>query len=118
MKHDGTVASGSTIAGGGAILISPSRVQETGSGTGEITGLRALEDLAHVASGVAEVLGDVHPVGHERSRLWSHSPRIERRQPVLEGQVQDRVSANMDDISAQREEGIRAQTSHSGEDLL
>src|SRR5215467_601754 len=33
MKRDRTVASGSTIEGGGAILISPSRVQETGSGT-------------------------------------------------------------------------------------
>src|SRR5215470_14483395 len=33
MKRDRTVASGSTISGGGAILVSPSCVQETGSGT-------------------------------------------------------------------------------------
>src|SRR5262245_28844668 len=33
MKRDRTVASGSTIEGGGAILITPSRVLETGSGT-------------------------------------------------------------------------------------
>ncbi len=33
MNPDRTVASGSTIEGDGAILISPSRVQETGSGT-------------------------------------------------------------------------------------
>jgi glycosyltransferase involved in cell wall biosynthesis len=33
MKRDRTVASGSTIEGGSAILISPSCVQETGSGT-------------------------------------------------------------------------------------
>src|SRR5262245_10575919 len=34
MKRDRTVASGSTIAGGGAMLVSPSRVSETGCGTG------------------------------------------------------------------------------------
>jgi hypothetical protein len=33
MKRDRTVASGSTIDEGGAMLISPSGVQETGSGT-------------------------------------------------------------------------------------
>src|SRR5262245_38276458 len=33
MKRDRTVASGSTIEGGGAMLISPSRVPKTGSGT-------------------------------------------------------------------------------------
>src|SRR5262249_45247635 len=33
MKRNRTVASGSTIDGGGAISISPSRVQETGCGT-------------------------------------------------------------------------------------
>jgi hypothetical protein len=41
MKRDRTVASGSTIEGGGAILISPSRVQETGSGTGFRTTISA-----------------------------------------------------------------------------
>jgi hypothetical protein len=38
MKCDRTVTSGSTIEGGGAILISP-RVQETGSGTALLTNL-------------------------------------------------------------------------------
>jgi hypothetical protein len=38
MKRDRTVASESTIDGGGAISISPSRVQETGCGTEGITG--------------------------------------------------------------------------------
>jgi len=33
MKRDRSVASGSTIEGGGAILISPWRVPKTGSGT-------------------------------------------------------------------------------------
>src|SRR5262245_21040339 len=33
MTRDRSVTSGSTIAGGGAILVSPSCVQETGSGT-------------------------------------------------------------------------------------
>jgi hypothetical protein len=33
MKHDRSVTLGSTIEGGAAILVSPSRVQETGSGT-------------------------------------------------------------------------------------
>src|SRR5262249_39558051 len=37
MKRNRTVASGSTIDGGGAISISPSRVQETGCGTVEIS---------------------------------------------------------------------------------
>src|SRR5215470_4645383 len=34
MKRDRTVAPGSTIEDGGAMLVSPSRVSETGSGTG------------------------------------------------------------------------------------
>src|SRR5262249_669268 len=33
MKRNRTVASGSTIEGGGAMLVSPSRVSETGCGT-------------------------------------------------------------------------------------
>jgi hypothetical protein len=33
MKRYRSVASGSTIEGGGAIVVSPSRVQETGCGT-------------------------------------------------------------------------------------
>src|SRR5262252_2160518 len=41
MKRDRTVASGSTIEGGGAMLISPSRVPKTGSGT---TGVSELAD--------------------------------------------------------------------------
>jgi len=38
MKRDRSVASGSTIEGGGAIVISPSRVRETGSGTHRTSG--------------------------------------------------------------------------------
>jgi glyoxylase I family protein len=37
VKRDRAVTPGSTIEGGGAILISPSRVQETGSGTDRTT---------------------------------------------------------------------------------
>src|SRR5215470_9566466 len=37
MTRDRTVASGSTIEGGGAMLVSPSRVPETGSDTGRVS---------------------------------------------------------------------------------
>src|SRR5262245_6968202 len=51
MKRDRTVAPGSTIEDGGAMLVSPSRVSETGSGTGEPFPVRVevicVESLRH-----------------------------------------------------------------------
>ena len=47
MKRDRTVASGSTIEGGGAILISPSRVLETGSGTDELEAKLTIAQRGH-----------------------------------------------------------------------
>ena len=47
MTHDRSVASGSTIEGGGAILISPSRVLETGSGTDELEAKLTIAQRGH-----------------------------------------------------------------------
>jgi site-specific recombinase XerD len=76
MKRDRTVASGSTIDEGAAMLVSPSRVQETGCGTwrlcktyGRLIGVPELKphDLRH---GVAmEVLEQHHDLEQVRALL-------------------------------------------------
>src|SRR5262249_28313392 len=69
MTRDRTVASGSTIEGGGAMLVSPSRVPKTGSGTeGPKSWARLAEDQTSATQedAVAGLVGESREEVHRR----------------------------------------------------
>jgi hypothetical protein len=73
MKRDRSVASGSTIDGGGAILISPSRVQETGRGTDPgFDVMAAMQPTLHEA-----VMDQLSPLALGKRRLKVFTQYVE-----------------------------------------
>src|SRR4030095_3366956 len=68
MKHDRSVTLGSTIEGGGAILISPSSVQETGSGTSLLSASFSTRTPCGTGGPLAVVARETGRRGHGRAR--------------------------------------------------
>src|SRR5262249_6885391 len=91
MTRDHTVASGSTIDGGGAMSISPSRVQETGCGTGDRTPARHAFVVNSFATGQHNRIirqKTVHLFDLVRRALGQNRDAFGRKRPQDRGAVQ------------------------------
>ena len=86
-----------------------------GDSTGRVAGRGAAEDLVDVDGGAAELLGEARRVRHEAARLGELPQRVDARQPVLAGLIDDALPFREQEGVSGHQQRIDALPAHRGE---